>query len=134
MDVVANALSVGTGTMQVRGILKNPKKALTAGNFVRVRLPVDKARDKLLVPDRAVIYEQGDTFLLIVNSKDEIENRKVKIGPLDPDDNSLRVIEDGVKKGEWVVIRGRQHVRPGIPVKVDRLAEPEKPAASRSRS
>ena len=85
MDLVANKLNESTGTLKVRGILKNPEKMLTPGNFVRVRLAVDKARNKLLVPDRAVIPEQGDTFLLIVGSDDKVEKRKVKIGPLDPD-------------------------------------------------
>ena len=84
VDVVANALNTSTGTMQVRAILENPKQVLTPGNFVRVQVPLDKARERLLVPDRAVIYEQGDTFLLIVNRDDTVEKRKVTIGPLDP--------------------------------------------------
>jgi len=134
IDLVANALSMGTGTMQVRGILKNPKKVLTPGNFVRVRLALDKARDKLLVPDRAVIYEQGDTFLLIVNSEEKVDKRKVKIGPVDPDDKLLRVIEEGLKRDERVVIQGRQHVRPGIQVQAKHIAQPEKPAASPKNS
>ena len=90
-------MNESTGTIKVRGILKNAKKMLTPGNFVRVRIAVDKARDKLLVPDRAVIYEQGETFLLIVDSDDKVDKRKVKIGPLDPNDKSLRVIEEGLK-------------------------------------
>jgi RND family efflux transporter MFP subunit len=125
MDVVANALSMGTGTMQVRAVLKNPKNILTPGNFVRVQVPLDKARDKLLVPDRAVIYEQGDTFLLIVDSKNMVDKRKVKIGPLDSNEKSLRVIEEGVKTDDQVIIQGRQRVRPGIEVKVERV-EPKK--------
>jgi RND family efflux transporter MFP subunit len=130
IDLVANSLSTSTGTMQVRGILKNPKKFLTPGNFVRVRLAIDKANDKLLVPDRAVIREQSDTFVLIVNGDNKVEKRKVEIGALSPTDKSLRVIEEGLKQNEWVVIKGRQHVRPGMQVDAKRVAVTEKPATS----
>jgi membrane fusion protein, multidrug efflux system len=130
LNLVANKLNESTGTLKVRALLKNPTKMLTAGNFVRVRLAVDKPRERLLVPDRAVVYDQGDTFLLIVKPDDTVEKRKVTIGPLDPDDKTLRVVEKGLQPGEWVVIQGRQHVRPGVTVKVDRVAPPEKAAAS----
>ena len=130
VDVVANGLNESTGTLNVRGILKNSKKILTPGNFVRVRIAIDKARDRLLVPDRAVILEQGETFLLIVNSANTVDKRKVKIGPLDPKDKSLRVIEEGLKGGELVVVEGRQRVRRDVQVEVEHVAQPEKPEAS----
>jgi membrane fusion protein, multidrug efflux system len=130
LNLVANKLNESTGTLKVRGLLKNPTKMLTAGNFVRVRLALDRPHNRLLVPDRAVVYDQGDTFLLIVKADDTVEKRKVAIGPLDPDDKTLRVIETGLKPGEWVVIEGRQHVRPGVPVKAERIGPPEKAAAS----
>jgi RND family efflux transporter MFP subunit len=121
VDVIANALKTSTGTIQVRAILQNEKRLLTPGNFVQVRLPLDKARDKLLVPDRAVIFEQGDTFLLVVNSENKVDKRKVVIGPLDPNDKAWRVIEEGLKAGEWVVVQDRQRVRPGVTVETKRL-------------
>jgi RND family efflux transporter MFP subunit len=130
VDLVANKFDVGTGTMSVRAVLENPDGLLTPGNFVRVRLPLDKPRDRLLVPDRAVVYDQGDKFLLIVKSDDKVEKRKVTIGPLDPDDKSMRVIEEGLQPEEWAIIQGRQRVRADAPVKAERVAGPKEPAAS----
>jgi membrane fusion protein, multidrug efflux system len=121
VDVVANRLNESTGTVKVRGILNNPKWMLSAGNFVRVRVAVDKPRDHLLVPDRSVIPEQGESFLLVVGDGGKIEKRRVKIGSLDPDDKSLRIIDEGLKPGEWVVVEGRQRVRPGVPVEAKHL-------------
>jgi membrane fusion protein, multidrug efflux system len=126
VDLVANALSMGTGTMEVRGILKNPQSALTPGNFVRVRLALDKARDKLLVPERGVVYEQGDAFLLVVGADDKVEKRKVTLGSLDPNDKTLRVIDEGLKRDERVIIQGRQRVRPGMEVQAEQVAQAEK--------
>jgi RND family efflux transporter MFP subunit len=133
VDVASNKLNEGTGTLKVRGILKNPKKMLTAGNFVRVRVAVDKAHDKLLVPDRAVLYEQGETFLLIVSNEGKVDKRRVTIGPLDSNDDSLRVIEDGLKTGEWVVVEGRQRVRRGVQVVPKHLPVAEKAAAAEKK-
>jgi membrane fusion protein, multidrug efflux system len=133
LNLVANKFNQSTGTLTVRAILKNPTKMLTPGNFVRVRVPVGKPRRRLLVPDRAVIYDQGDTFLLIVKSDDMVEKRLVTVGSLDPDDKMLRVIEEGLKSDEWVVVQGRQHIRPGVPVKAERLPPLGKPASSTNR-
>lgn len=124
LDLVANAMSAGTGTMQVRAVLDNPQGILTPGSFVRVRLPVDEPRNKLLVPDRAVIYQQGVPFLLIVDGESKVDQRKVTLGPLDPEDNTLRVIEEGVKAGEQVIVQGRQRVRPDAQVNPQPVAQP----------
>jgi len=128
LDLRENKLDQSTGTMTLRAILENPDDLFTPGNFVRVRLPMGKPRDRLLVPDRAVIPGQEETFLLIVNSENKVEKRKVTIGPLDPEDKSMRVIEEGLQADEWVIIQGRQRVRPDAPVKAERVAAPDKPA------
>ena len=131
LDLTANKLDQSTGTLKVRGILKNPDKMLTPGNFVRVRLAVDKPRDRLLVPDRAVIAEQGDSFVLVLGDGDKVEKRKVKIGGLDPEDKTLRVIEEGLKPDEWILIH---RVQPGIQVEAKRITQSEKPAAPPKQS
>ena len=131
LDLTANKLDQSTGTLKVRGILKNPDKMLTPGNFVRVRLAVDKPRDRLLVPDRAVIPEQGDSFLLVLGDGDKVEKRKVKIGGLDPEDKTLRVIEEGLKPDEWILIH---RVPPGVQVEAKRITQSEKPAVPPKQS
>jgi RND family efflux transporter MFP subunit len=127
VDVVANGLNESTGTLKVRGILNNKKKLLTPGNFVRVRIAVDMAHERLLIPDCAVIPKQGETFVLVVGKDNKIEDRKVTIGGLDPNDKTLRVVENGLKAGELVVVEGRQHVRKGMPVEVKQVAISKNP-------
>jgi RND family efflux transporter MFP subunit len=129
IDVVANGLNENTGTLKVRGKLNNKEKYLSSGNFVRVRIALDKARDRLLVPAAAVIPKQGENFVLIVGGDGKIEERKVRVGALDPYDKTLQVIEEGLKGGEQVVVEGRQRVRKGVPVKIRQVAVSEKPPA-----
>lgn len=131
VDVTANRMNESTGTLKVRGILKNTKKILTAGNFVRVRVALGKAEDRLLVPEKAVIYEQGETFALVVDAKNTVTKRKISVGSLDSNDKSLRIVESGLKAGEWVVVEGRQRIRqPGMTVKPERMTISGKPAAA----
>ena len=81
--------------IKVRGILKNSEKMLTPGNSSasgRRRQGTRQAPRSRSGRDP----RQGETFLLIVNSEEKIDKRKVKIGPLDPDDKSQRVIEEGL--------------------------------------
>jgi hypothetical protein len=54
--------------------------------------------------------DQGQRFLYVLNDNDEVVYRRVKVGTLT---EGRRVIEDGLKPGERVVVNGLQRVRPG---------------------
>src|SRR5262249_15528526 len=70
--------------------------------------------------------DQGQRYLYVVNDNDEIVYRRVKAGMLT---NGRRVIEDGLKPGERVVVNGLQRVRPGDKV-TTKLAETIAPDSS----
>jgi RND family efflux transporter MFP subunit len=121
-----NVVNPSTGTIQVRGEFDNPpnevgRHLLRPGMFVRVRLPLGKPRPALLVDEKALGSDQGQKFLLIVNSDNVVDYRRVKTGPQEP--GGLRVIEQGLKPGEWVIISGLQMVKAGDKV----IPEEEKP-------
>jgi RND family efflux transporter MFP subunit len=122
LDLVANRLNETTGTLKVRGVLKNEKRQLTPGNFVRVRVVIDDPRDRLMVPDRAVILEQDKTFALVVGNDDAVEKREVTIGSLDPNDATMRAVDKGLKPDDRVIVEGRQYARRGMKVKVKEMS------------
>ena len=93
-------------------------RLLTPGMFARVRLPLGQPHQAVLVAERALGVDQGSKFLYVVNSENKVEYRRVKTGALQPD--GMRVIEDGVKPGEWVIVSGLQLVRPNGVVSPDR--------------
>jgi RND family efflux transporter MFP subunit len=127
LDYVSPTLNQLTGTLAVRGIIPNPDRVLLPGYFVRVRVPEPSERSEaLLVPDTALGADQGGRYLLVVNGDNIVEQRKVKTGPLD---SGLRVIEEGLKPDDRVVIAGLLHAVPGE--KVDpQLQKIESPVAS----
>jgi RND family efflux transporter MFP subunit len=100
-----------TGTMQVRGIFENPNRIILPGNFVRVRIPVsDQPVSSLLVPDTALGADQSGRYVLVVNADNVIEQRKVTTGPAV---GELRVIDNGLKPDDRVVVGGQLRAIPG---------------------
>ncbi|MGE0288973.1 MAG: efflux RND transporter periplasmic adaptor subunit [Bradyrhizobium sp.] len=110
LDYVSPTLNQSTGTIAVRGVLKNPDRALLPGNFARVRVPFGEQQSALLVPDTALGADQAGRYVLVVNADNVVEQRKVTTGPLD---GGLRVIETGLKPDDKVVIGGLLHAIPG---------------------
>jgi RND family efflux transporter MFP subunit len=83
---------------------------LLPGYFVRVRVPFTQQKNALLVPDTALGSDQGGRYLLVIGKDNTVEQRKVQVGP---EDNGLRVIEDGLKPDDQVVIAGLLRAIPG---------------------
>jgi len=110
LDYAAPTVNQSTGTLAVRGVLPNADRVLLPGYFVRVRVPVDQQPNALLVPDVALGSDQAGRYLLVVNSDNIVEQRKVVTGPLDGD---LRVIESGLKPDDRVVTAGLLRAIPG---------------------
>jgi RND family efflux transporter MFP subunit len=119
LDYAAPTINQSTGTLAVRGLVPNPNRVLLPGYFVRIRVPTERAENALLVPDIALGTDQGGRYLLVVNSDNTVEQRKVKTGPLD---GGLRVIEAGLAPEDRVVIAGLLRVIPGQ--KVDPQLKP----------
>lgn len=117
LDFVDNRVERGTGTIWARGIFANPKRYLTPGLFVRVRLPFGQPHPALLISERAIGTDQKEKFLWTVNKDNVVEYRQVKVGPLR---EGLRVIEAGLTAEDWVVVKGLQRVRAGATVQPQR--------------
>ena len=111
LDYAAVSLNQSTGTLPVRGVLPNSDRALLPGFFVRVRVPIDQEQNALLVPDVALGADQAGRYLLVVNAENVVEQRKVRVGPLQ--EGGLRVIEEGLKADDRVVTAGLLRAIPG---------------------
>lgn len=111
IDFVDNQINANTGTLRVRGVFANADQALSPGFFARVRVPIGQPRDGLLVSDRALDNDQGQKVVYVVDKKNEVDSRPVRVGALH---DGLRAIEAGLKPGEQVIVSGIQQVRPGI--------------------
>jgi RND family efflux transporter MFP subunit len=113
IDYVDPGLNPQTGTIRVRCRFENEDEVLLPGLFVRLRLFLDSS-DQTLVPDVALLSDQNGRFALVVNDKDTVELRRVKIGSLD---SGLRVVTEGLSENDRIIVNGLQRARPGVVVK-----------------
>ena len=67
------------------------------------------------MPDGAVGTDQNEHFLLVVDSDGTVKSAKVQLGRIF---GNMRVIEDGVKASDRVIINGLQMAVPGTKVNV----------------
>jgi hypothetical protein len=101
---------------------------------VRIQGQVGEPQPKLLVDERAIGTDQRGDYLLVVNDKNAVEYRMVKLGSRV---GGMRVIEQGINKDDWVIVNGLQRARPGATVNpektemTDQLAE-EREAQAKS--
>ncbi|MBA4107390.1 MAG: efflux transporter periplasmic adaptor subunit [Pirellula sp.] len=120
LDFAEAGIDPQSGTQMRRGIFPNSDKSLVPGMFVRVRLPVGSPAPGLMVPDRAIAMDQSGEYVLVVNDKDTVERRPVKLGLRVA---NMRVVNEGIQASDWIVINGLQRARPGTPVKPERTTE-----------
>ncbi len=113
IEFVDNKLDPQSGTIRVRAMFENRDGLLTPGLFARLKVSGGGERAAVLISDRAVGTDQSKKFVLVVGSDNTVAYREVKLGPVV---DGLRVVREGIKSGELIVVNGLQRVRPGMQV------------------
>jgi len=110
---VERAVDSKTGTIGVRAEFPNPTKAVRPGQFARVRGVVEQREGAVLVPQLAVVEQQGTRTAFVVE-----DNNTVAIRPVTVDERigEFYIVKDGLKPGERVIVEGTQKVRAGMQV------------------
>jgi membrane fusion protein, multidrug efflux system len=113
MDFLDNRLDESTGTLRSRAVIGNHDLSILPGQFGRVRLIGSSPYETLLIPDTAIATDQSRKIVFVVKDDNTVEARAVVLGPLD---EGLRVIREGLKAEDHVVVDGLQRVRVGAKV------------------
>jgi RND family efflux transporter MFP subunit len=126
IDYTDNKVDAGTGTILVRGSVQNPNGRLVPGSSVRVRIPVSDSQAVTTVPDVAILSDQDRKYLLVVDPKNVVQRRDVRLGKLL--DDGMRVIlpaggnTQPLGGNDWLIVDGLQTAR------VNYAADPVRPA------
>jgi membrane fusion protein, multidrug efflux system len=126
MDFLDNRLDVSTATLRSRAIIPNKDLSILPGQFGRVRLIGSAPYEALLLPDTAIATDQSRKIVFVVNNENMVEVRPVTLGPLD---DGLRVIREGLKAEDKVIVDGLQRARVGAKVAPH---PPKEPAGKKS--
>ncbi len=113
VDFLDNRLDLSTGTLRGRAVVPNKNFSILPGQFGRVRLIGSAPYEALLLPDTAIASDQSRKIVFVVKDDDTVEARPVTLGPLD---EGLRVIREGLKGEDRVIVDGLQRARPGTKV------------------
>ncbi len=106
-------VDVRTGTLRVEALFSNPDNLIRPGQFVRVHVLIGMNKGALMVPQRAVNEFQGCYQVAVVGPDNKVQIRPVKAGERV---GVFRVVSEGLKADERVVVEGIQKVREGMTV------------------
>jgi membrane fusion protein, multidrug efflux system len=113
INFLDNQLDVSTGTLRGRAVIPNQDLSILPGQFGRVRLIASAPYEALLVPDAAIATDQARKIVFVVKDDNTVEAKPVTLGPLD---DGLRVVREGLKPEDRVIVDGLQRARVGAKV------------------
>jgi RND family efflux transporter MFP subunit len=110
VNFIDNKVDAGTGTLRLRATVENPKGIVTAGLFVRVRLPISEEVNSMLVPEVAIGTNQGLKYVYALNDENKVVERRVrKIGKQHSGNRVL--LDSDVLLTDRIIVSGGQRVR-----------------------
>ena len=109
IDFVDNTVDPKAGTVRVRVIVPNPEKTLLPGQYANVRLLMGQDRKALLVPEQALLSDQGGSYVLVAQADGTVQSRAVVAAERI---EGMRVIHSGLAAEELVLIDHLQQARP----------------------
>lgn len=92
-----------TRTVSVIYRVKNPLLLLKDGMFVEVNIQTEESRLSLAIPKKAVLREQGQTFVFVFKGGEVFEKRMILLGA---EDLEFAEVKSGLKEGERIVVEG----------------------------
>jgi multidrug efflux system membrane fusion protein len=113
MNFVDNQVNPQTGTIRARAVLDNKDGLFTPGLFARVQLLGSGEYSAILIDDSAVNTDQNQKYVLALGPGNQIEYRRIKPGRVI---DGLRIVREGLKAGDVIVVSGTQRVHPGVTV------------------
>jgi multidrug efflux system membrane fusion protein len=125
MDFLDNQFNPRSGTMRGRATLDNKDQLFAPGIFARLRLFGGEV-DALLIPDSAVVSDQMRKIVFVVGDDGVVAAAPVMLGPIV---DGLRVVREGLKPGQRVVVDGLANPTVRAGAKVEPEAGEIKPAS-----
>ncbi|WP_119422885.1 efflux RND transporter periplasmic adaptor subunit [Desertibaculum subflavum] len=110
LNFVDNQVDRSSGTIRVRAVFPNADGFLTPGQFGRIRLPGSEPYQALLIPDSAILTDQAQKIVMVVDAEGVVAPKTVRPGPIY---DGLRIIRSGLAKDDTVIINGLLRARPG---------------------
>ncbi len=114
INFINSGIDEGTGTIKLRAVFPNPERRLWPGQFLRLVMEGLTRVDALIVPQEAIMQGTNGSYVYIVNDQDMVETVNVQTGLMTKDGGWI--IDNGLEKGNRVVVNNLMKIRPGMKV------------------
>ncbi len=118
---IDNRIDETTSTFLAKATVPNPSGSLLPGEYVKLRMIVDRLDNAVVVPAPAVMETDIGPVVYIVDKEGKVAIQRVDAAQTY---EGLRVIVRGLDAGVPVIVEGLQTIRPGIPVKTEQAVLP----------
>jgi RND family efflux transporter MFP subunit len=115
LDFFDNQVNPQTGTIRLRAVFDNPDRTLVPGMFANLRVLAGPPEQALLIPDVAVLSDQGYKYVYVVDAESKVQTRSIETGRAH---GPLREVKKGLTANDRVVVNGLVMLRPGGKVEV----------------
>lgn len=115
LDYMAPDIDKSTGSLALRVKIDNPHGDLKSGMYSVIHLPYADLPDALLIKDSAISTDRKGKYVYVVNDSNKVVYTPIEVGDLYND--TLRVVNAGLKPSDRYVTRALLKVKPGMTVK-----------------
>lgn len=131
MNFVDNQVNPRTGTIRGRAVFDNRDGQFTPGLYVRLKLVGSSTYTAALINDAAIGTDLGKKFVLVLTPENKVAYRAIEPGPKV---GGLRIVRNGLAKGDKIVVNGLQRVRSGMQVQAETVAMADPATLQRQRA
>lgn len=110
LQLIDNQVDARSGTVRVRAVFDNADGSLMPGQFARLRMGQARTEPALVINERAIGTDQNKRYVMVVDAENKAAYREVTLGVFV---DGLRVVTNGLRPGERIIVNGLQRVRPG---------------------
>lgn len=125
LTIADNHVDPSTATVELKARFPNAKQSLWPGQFVNVKLTLQTLRQAITIPIAAVNQGPNGAFAYVVGADDKVSARPITVLA---DQDTVAVVQSGLKAGETVVTDGQMMLKPGLKVAIH--AAQSKPSAT----
>ena len=111
LSYTAPSVDQSTGTITLKGKVKNKDGELKDGMYVMVSLPYGYDPKAMLIKEAAISTDQLGKYIYVVNDSNKVVYTPIEVGEVYQD--SLRLVTKGVKPGDKYVTKALLTVRNG---------------------
>jgi multidrug efflux system membrane fusion protein len=127
LTFVDNTVDPNVGVVRAKAQFENKQSLLWPGQYVNTSVTVRTLKDATVIPSAAIITSPTGRVVYVVK-EDAAQPRKIELQYT----TGERAVVTGVQPGDRLVVEGKQNLRPGSRVRVEKSAAAQgaAPAAS----